>query len=254
MRNAQKIWVCLLAAALVAGCAKSEEESGTPAAETQAAAPAAALGTAKVTGTVDFTGPVPPPERSAVKSFSECAIHHQGDVFTEDVMVNNGKLQNVFVYVKEGLTAGRFPLKSSFAVLDQKGCIYAPHVLGVQAGQEVHIKNSDVALHNVHSHSTANKEFNVGMPVQGMVIKKKLESPEVMVKLTCDVHPWMKSYIGVVGHPFFAVSDGEGNFSLEGLPAGSYTVEAWHERFGAQTQTVTVSDGQAQTASFTFSG
>ena len=187
-----------------------------------------------------------------MKSFSECAIHHPGEVYTEDALIRDGKLRNVFVRVTEGLPAGKFPLKSPSALLDQKGCIYIPHVIGVQAGQEVVIKNSDVSLHNVHSHSVKNKPFNIGMPVQGMTAKKKFDAPEI-VKLTCDVHPWMRSYIGVTDHPFYSVSDAGGNFSLEGLPAGTYTVEAWHETFGTRTQSVTLADGETKNLTFTFS-
>ena len=229
--------------------APAESSAASPAAAS--AAPAGPVG--RVTGTVLFEGAVPPPVRSAVKSFSECAIHHPAEVFTEDVIVKDGKLQNAFVYVKAGAEGKAVPQVAGSALLDQKGCIYAPHVSGVRVGQEVVIKNSDVTLHNVHSHSSSNKAFNVGMPVQGMKIKKSFSAPEIMVKLTCDVHPWMKSYIGVLPHPWFAVSAADGSFEIKDLPPGTYTLEAWHETFGVRTQDVTVSSESPQEVTFSFS-
>lgn len=214
-----------------------------------AALPASA---ADVSGRAAFEGTPPAPKLSGVKSFSECAVHHKGNVYTEDALIKDGGLQNVFVYVKEGLEGQKFDAPKEPAFLDQVGCIYKPHVLGVQTGQELVIKNSDVSLHNVHSHSTKQKGFNTGMPVQGMKLKKKFDVPEVMIKLTCDVHPWMKSYIGVVPHPYYAVSDETGAFTLKNLPPGHYVIEAWHETFGTQTQTLNVSEGQTPSLTFVF--
>jgi plastocyanin len=261
MRTALKklIFTALLAG--LAGCAPEKPAAPVPdlpgrqagAAPVAAPAAAPAQGDARLAGAVRFEGPVPPPVRSAVKSFSECAVHHKGDVFSEDVLVKDGRLQNVFIYVKEGLGAAAFPPPKEAAVLDQLGCIYKPHVLGVQTGQELVIKNSDVSLHNVHSHSVNQKPFNVGMPVQGMKIKKTFSVPEVAIPLTCDVHPWMKSYIGVVAHPFYAVTGEDGAFELKGLAAGTYTVEAWHEKFGTRTETVTLTGGESKELTFTFS-
>ena len=118
--------------------------------------------------------------------------------------------------------------------------------------QPVDIKNSDVLFHNVHSHATLQKPFNIGIPVQGMVIQRSFEKPEVMIKVTCDVHPWMTGYIGVVSHPYFSVSGADGTFSLKDLPPGEYVIEAWHEVYGTQTQTVTLGQNETKTLTFTF--
>ncbi|MBI4000033.1 MAG: carboxypeptidase regulatory-like domain-containing protein [Candidatus Omnitrophica bacterium] len=137
--------------------------------------------------------------------------------------------------------------------LDQKGCQYHPHVLGVQVGQPFEMVNSDPTLHNIHSLAEKSAQFNLGMPIENMRLKKKFENPEIMVKLKCDVHPWMSAYIGVLSHPFFSVSGSDGAFEIKDLPAGEYTIEAWHEKYGTQTQKITVGEESA-TADFTFNG
>ena len=136
----------------------------------------------------------------------------------------------------------------------QKGCHYVPHVQGVQVGQPLQIVNSDSTLHNVHGMPKQSKEFNLGMPIQGMKLDRKFDKPEVMVKFKCDVHPWMNAYVGVLDHPFFAVSGADGQYEIKDLPAGTYTVEAWHEKFGVQTQEITVTDAAAGSADFSFGG
>jgi uncharacterized protein (DUF2141 family) len=126
-------------------------------------------------------------------------------------------------------------------------------VFGIQVGQPLEIKNSDATLHNVHSLSTKTPQFNLGMPIQNMKLKKAFTAPEVMVKIKCEVHPWMSAYAGVLDHPFFAVSGDDGTFTIKNLPPGEYTIEAWHQKYGSQTQKVTVAaDGDAKTADFSF--
>lgn len=171
-----------------------------------------------------------------------------GEVF----LVKDGKVQNVFVYIKDGLGAQKFDVPATPAVMDQRGCMYSPRVLGVMAGQELEIRNSDATLHNVHSLAEKSKQFNNAMPMKGMTIKRKFTEPEVMVRFKCDVHPWMAAYIGVLNHPFHAATAENGTFSIANVPAGTYTIEAWHEKMGAQTASVTVTDGGAATADFTF--
>ncbi len=173
--------------------------------------------------------------------------------FQERIIVNpNGTLKNVFVYVKEGLSEETFPVPSTSAVLDQQACAYHPRVLGMQAKQKLQIINSDATLHNVHAFAKNSPEFNLGMPMKGMKLERTFSNPEVMVKMKCDVHPWMTGYIGVLKHPFFAVSDDQGAFKIENLPAGEYTIEAWHETYGTKTQKISVSEGAAE-ADFKFS-
>ena len=171
----------------------------------------------------------------------------------EDVAVNaNGTLKNVFVYVKEGLEGKTFAPKTDKVVMDQKGCRYTPHVLGAQVNQPVEIVNSDSTLHNVHGMPPSSKEFNLGMPIQGMKLTRKFDKPDVMVKFKCDVHPWMNAYAGVLPHPFFAVTGEDGSFEIKNLPAGKYTLEAWHEKYGVQTQEIMVDETGQANAVFKF--
>ena len=168
-------------------------------------------------------------------------------------MNDNGTLRNVFVYVKTGLEGKSYEVPSEPIVVDQNGCHYNPHVQGMMAGQGIKILNSDDTLHNIHAQPTINKPFNVAMPKYLKEREETFTEPEIMVPIKCDVHSWMSSYVGVVANPFFAVTGKDGAFDLSKLPAGTYTLEAWHEKYGTQTQQVTVGDGESQEISFTFS-
>jgi len=214
-------------------------------------APVAEAG-GSVTGTISFDGTAP--NRRAVKMAADpkCEAANPDGRLGEVFVVNDGKLQNVFVYVKEGLGDQKFDTPKEPATMDQNGCMYVPHVIGAQVGQTIEIRNSDATLHNVHSLPKNSKQFNSAMPMKGMTIKKKFSAPEVMVRIKCDVHPWMSSYVGVVEHPFFAVSGSDGTFTIDNLPAGTYTIEAWHEKMGTQTSSVTVAEGGSATADFSF--
>ena len=208
-----------------------------------------------VTGKVAFTGTAPAAEKINMNADPTCASLHPEPVFTENVVVNPDQtLRNVFVYVKEGLEEKTFPTPGQAVVMDQKGCHYTPHVFGIQVSQPLDIINSDSTLHNVHGMPTQSKEFNLGMPIQGMKITRKFDKPEVMVKFKCDVHPWMNAYAGVLPHPFFNVTQDTGTYEIKDLPAGTYTIEAWHEKYGTQTQKVTVDESGTATADFTFAG
>jgi hypothetical protein len=171
---------------------------------------------------------------------------------TEEVVVgDNGGLANVFVYVKEGLGAMSFPVPSEPVVLDQAGCWYRPRVFGIQVGQELAIKNSDGLLHNINAKAEVNRGFNISQPVE-METTREFRAAEAMVRFECDVHGWMHAYAGVLEHPYYSVTGNDGGFSLDMLPAGTYTIEAWHERYGTQTQEVTVTAGESAEVSFTF--
>lgn len=165
----------------------------------------------------------------------------------------DGGLQNVFVHIKDGLDPDYgFDTPTEEVVLDQDGCMYRPRVLGIRVGQTLKVLNSDPTMHNVHALPMANLEFNKSTPVQGSSTTAVFTVPEVMVRFMCNVHGWMAAWVGVKEHPFFAVTGADGTFSMEGVPPGTYTVEAWHEVFGTQTMTVTIGDSQRQTADFTF--
>jgi plastocyanin len=211
---------------------------------------------ATVTGKIAFTGKAPKPTEIKMNADPGCVKANPGKVYSEDFVVNsNGTLANVFVYVKEGVKKETVPPAPATPVeFDQKGCRYTPHVFGVRVNQTVKVINSDPFLHNVNAVAKeSSNKFNNAMPKQGQVIEKKFTKPETMVRVKCDVHGWMVAYIGVLDHPYFAVSDQTGAFSIKDLPPGDYTIEAWHEnkKLGAKTQKVTVTDAGA-TVDFTF--
>lgn len=240
---------------VLGGCGK-KDEAASPAAPAEQAggqAPAAAGG-ATISGSVKFTGAKPAVKKIQMTADAYCKTQH-ATVDAEDVVVNpNGTLKNVYVYVKSGLAGKTFPKATTPAVLDQKGCMYTPHVLAVQTGQELLVRNSDGVLHNVNARPKINKGFNFGQPVQGMESKKSFDKPEVMIPVKCDVHPWMGGWIGVQDHPFAAVSGDDGSFTLKGLPAGTYEVEAWHEKYGTAVQSITVGETETKSVTFSFKG
>jgi cytochrome c oxidase subunit II len=197
-----------------------------------------------ISGKAAFDGTPGENPRIDMSADPVCKSLNPAQVFTERIVVNsNGTLKNVFVYIKEGF-GGISPIPATPAVLDQKACNYHPHVLGMQANQKLQILNSDATLHNVHAFSKNSPEFNLGMPLQGMKLEKTFSNPEIMVKMKCDVHPWMTGYIGVLNHSFFSVTDEQGNFKIENVPPGEYTVEAWHETYGTKTAKMTVTDAE----------
>ncbi|MBI4314272.1 MAG: hypothetical protein HY594_05605 [Candidatus Omnitrophica bacterium] len=220
----------------------------------QAAGDATAAGGATLAGKVMFEGTPPAPARIKMDADPVCGQQHSQPVHAQDAVVNNGALQYVFVYVKSGLEGKTFPAPTQPVVFDQRGCIYDPHVVGVRVGQALQILNSDATLHNVNCKPKSSTPFNLAMPTKGMKISKTFSKPELAVPVKCNVHPWMQAYIHVMDHPFFAVSGADGSFTIAGLPAGKYTLEAWHEKLGVSTQEITVADGESKAVSFTFRG
>ena len=182
----------------------------------------------------------------------ECAALHQGPVLGGDALVRDGLVENAFVYVKEGLGDRTFAVPETPVVLDQAGCIYQPHVAGAQTCQPIEFRNSDDFLHNVHGTPAESTGWNFAMSTRRGTRTVRVEKPEVMVQVRCDVHPWMRAYLGVLDHPYFSVTDKDGKFELKSLPPGTYTIEAWHEKLGTQTQTVTIGEKQTSDVTFTF--
>jgi hypothetical protein len=179
-----------------------------------------------VTGKVTLKG-TPPPEKT-IEMDATCGKMHPGPVTTRHYVVGaGGGLANVFVYLKDAKAGGTPGPEST---LDQVGCVYEPYVIGAMAGQKFKIKNSDPFLHNVHATPKNNPEFNLGQPTQGQVSEKSFEKPEVLVRMKCDVHAWMFSYVGVTDHPYFAVTDKDGNYKIANVPAGDYTIVAFHQK------------------------
>lgn len=207
---------------------------------------------AVITGVVNFEGTAPAPEPIDMSDEPTCAEKHDDGPVRRPVVVNeNGTLSNVFVYVREGLGDRSFAATADERVMDQDGCEYQPHVMGVQTGQEVTFRNSDGLLHNINAQGSTNRSFNISQP-QNMDTERSFSQQEIMIPVRCDVHGWMEAYIGVVDHPYFAVTGEDGSFRLENLPPGDYTIEAWHEEYGTQTAQVTVAAQQTGETSFTF--
>jgi hypothetical protein len=261
MMKSKLNWLLPLSLAIsLAGCGggnkTSTEESAAPAAP--AAAPTAAIDpntVGEVTGTATFDGTAPAKQRIRMDAVPACTEVNKEPVFTEEVVVNDNKtLRNVFVYVKDGLGSQTFPVPSEPVLIDQKGCWYHPHVLGMMAGQKIDVKNSDPTNHNIHPLPMVNREFNQSQPPGAPDLMQSFARPEIMIPVKCNVHPWMKAYIGVVSNPFYAITDDKGAFTLKGLPPGNYTIGAWHEKYMPQEQKITVGPKESKTVSFAFKG
>ena len=250
----------------VSGCGSSKEPANLDS-QTQTSSTAAMPSSAKksvdpatvavLKGRVIFTGQAPAPKNISVRGNPECAtFHKEGSIPSEELVVNAtdhaGAVKNAFVYIKEGLEEYSFETPPGSVTIENKECRYVPHVTGVQVNQNVLIVNDDPTLHNVHTYSKNSKSWNLGMPVQGMKVTKKFTNPEVMVSLKCDVHPWMLGYVGVLTHPYFYVTDLNGEFELKNLPPGKYVVEVWHEKLGTQSQTVEIGPRETKEMEFRF--
>ncbi len=211
-----------------------------------------ALAASAVTGTVTYSGKVPNLKPLAMDADPACAAKHKGPV-PSDVLVlgANNAMANVMVRVKSAV-AGASTAPAQPAVIDQNGCRYSPHVLGVMVGQTLKLRNSDGLLHNVHALPKVNTPFNMAMPANRTEADTKFGKEEGMFLVKCDVHPWMAAYVGVFSNPYFAVSGADGKFSIAGLPDGTYELEAWHEKLGVKSGTVTIAAGKTATVDFNF--
>ncbi|MBI2933824.1 MAG: carboxypeptidase regulatory-like domain-containing protein [Planctomycetes bacterium] len=208
---------------------------------------------ATVTGTVTFKGDAPKRKKIKMEADPQClALHDKPQLSEEAVVDKEGRVQWCFVYVKGGLEGKTFETPKEPVVLQQKGCRYDPHVLGIMVGQDLTIHNGDPLMHNVHAIAKRNGEFNFGQPKQGMETSRKFDNPEVMVKFKCDVHPWMSAWLGVLTHPYYAVTGADGKYEIKGLPPGKYTLEVWHETFGTKSEEFEVKAGETKTADFVY--
>jgi plastocyanin len=205
-----------------------------------------------ISGKVLFTGPVPEQTVLQLGGWSECASQHTGPVYAGDVLVNNGKLQNVVVHVKEGLGNRVFAIPEEPTIIDQKGCVFLPRNIGLQAYQPLRFLNSDPMAHNVHGLPKNSRQWNFSLGVKGSSRTIAVDKAEAMIEIKCDVHPWMKAYIGVFDHPYFVLSETDGSFTLKNLPPGEYVIEAWHERFGSHSQKVSLEAKETKEITFTF--
>lgn len=253
-----KARTALLAAAvalamIVAGCAKKAEQ---PAEQTAPAATAATVNPATagtITGVVKLDGAAPKMAIIKMGADPNCEKAHKTPVHSEEVVTGPGNtLENVVVYIKSGLGNYTYPTPSEPAKLDQTGCMYVPHVLCMMTGQQLQVVNSDQVTHNIHPLPKDNQEWNESQPPGAAPIVKVFARPEDAIPVKCNVHPWMKSYIFNFANPYFAATGSDGTFTLKNVPPGTYTIEAWQERYGTMDQQVTVAPSQSQTVNFTF--
>ena len=216
--------------------------------------PGVALAASSVTGTVTFDGKVPALKPLAMDADPACAKKHSKPVPSEALVLGSANaMGNILVWVSKGVPAGKtFPAPEDPAVLDQRGCQYLPHVMGVMVGQPYKILNSDGIVHNVHALPKINKAFNRPMPATVKEATVTFDKPEANFQIKCDVHPWMTAYVGVFTHPFFSVTSTDGKFTISGLDPGTYEITAWHERLGTQTASVTVGASDTKTQNFKF--
>jgi len=256
----RQIWIATLALGLLAmwllvGCSKkentSEEQATSPTSEAQpapAATPIDPATVASVSGTVKFDGAAPKAAKIDMSQDPAC----KGDNKAETIVADGGNLANVFVYVKDGLGSRTFDVPKESVTIEQKGCQYHPHVLGVMTGQNVEIKNDDPTTHNIHPTPKDNREWNESQPPQAAAIEKNFAREEVMLPVKCNQHPWMKMYINVVKSPFYAVTGADGKYEIKGLPPGDYTIAFVQEKLGEQDQKVTLAAKDSKTVDASF--
>jgi plastocyanin len=216
--------------------------------------PGVAVAASTVTGTITFDGKAPALRPLAMDADPVCAKKHAKPVLAETLVLGNGNtMGNIIVWVSKGLASGKtYPAPKTPVTLDQHGCLYVPHAMGIMVGQPYRILNSDGILHNVHTLPKINPSFNRAMPATLKEATTSFAKPEPIFQIKCDVHPWMSAYIGVFTHPFFSVTGTDGKFTIANLDAGTYEITAWHERLGTQTATVTVGANETKAQNFKF--
>jgi hypothetical protein len=209
-------------------------------------------GSASVKGTVKFEGTMPNQKRINMAADPSCAKQHGTPVFAQEVMTDSkGRLQNVIVFVSEGLGDRKFDPPIQPVVIDQKGCMFLPHVLALRVNQPLEMINDDSTAHNIHPIPANNREWNKA-ELPGTTMAESFPREEIAIPVKCNVHPWMHGYVAVFKHPYFAVTGKDGSFDLSNLPPGTYTIEAWHEKFGTTTQQITVGANETKNIEFVF--
>ncbi len=253
-------WICWTAAAafalVVVGCSKNQSQTTG---EEQSAASSAAKKTVdmstvgSVSGVVKLDGTAPKFKPINMSADPYCVKANSKPAFPDQVVVGDGNtLANVVVYVKTGAEDYSFPTPSESVTLDQKDCMYTPHIVALMVGQQLSVVNSDDTTHNIHPTPADNREWNKSQPPKAAAITDTFARPEVAIPVKCNVHPWMKGYIAVMANPYYAITDKDGKFELKNLPPGTYTIEAWQEKYGVVDQTVTIGPKESKTSDFTF--
>jgi Carboxypeptidase regulatory-like domain len=257
--------LCLLAFAVACSRSNDDEEDaadgGDDSAEVANLTPYKPTGQeGSIAGTINFTGAAPAPKEISMGADPVCASTNP-DPHAEDLVVNGDKLANVLVYIKDGkagdknITGYKFDPPAEAATLDQHGCHYVPHVMAVQVNQNFNVVNSDQTPHNINFDAKLNDKFNQSQGPGAGAIVKQFKRSETVIPVKCNQHPWMRAYVGVLSHPFYAVTDKDGHFEIKGVPAGTYTIVAWHEKYPqGQTQSVTVGPSEKKEMNLSFSG
>lgn len=247
-------WLPVAFVLAASGCSDGGPREAAPSAGEPSAADAGETSPAgSVRGVVYFDGEPPVREELPVRGNPECsAFHPEGGVLSEEVVTESGRLANVVVYLKDKPEGRTYAPPADPVTIENRRCVYAPHVASAQTDQPVVFVNADPTLHNIHSYSTSNRAFNLGLPFAGMKVTKKFPSAEVAVTLKCDVHPWMTGYLAVFDHPYHAVTGPDGTFRIEGLPPGRHTLETWHETLGARSQTIEIEPRAETTTEFRY--
>ena len=242
----------LVSALLAAGCSTVKKAEQKPAEPTYFKVDRATAGT--IVGEIRYTGKRPAPAKKVdMDEDPQCAKLHTHPVYDNSLEIDRkGEVGNVFVYIKKGLEGKKFEPPSAPVVIDQHGCWFVPRVIGMQTGQQLEATNSDPVTHNIHPRAHVNREWNQNQPEGAPPAVRKFNFPEIMIRVKCNIHAWMKAWIGVVDKPYFAVTGDDGGFSLKNVPPGVYTLEAWQEDLGTQEQQVTVAASGASTVNFTF--
>ena len=252
-------WLCLVCLAVVpVGCSKAP---GGPDKKAEKASTEVSYfkvdptTAGAISGAIQYVGPKPPRKPIDMSGDPACAEAHHGKAYDESLLVSpKGGLANAFVYIKSGLEGKSFETPSTPAVLDQRGCWFTPRVLGLQTNQPLQISNSDPVTHNVHPVAQLNREWNHSQGSGEPPITRRFARPEVMVPVKCNIHSWMHCYIGVLDHPYFAVSGADGTFAIRNIPPGDYVLEAWHQTLGTQELKVTITPSGQQQVDFKFKG
>ena len=243
----------LFAAVALAGCSKPPVAKPVTSEPEVAYYKVDGATSGSVTGKIKFVGK--PPARKLIDMSGDpaCVEAHKGKAYDESLVVGaNGALANAFVYVKTGLEGKKFAVPAQPVVIDQSGCWFRPRVMGVQTGQTFQVVNSDPVTHNIHPMAMTNREWNHSQGAGDPPINRKFLQPEVMIPVKCNIHSWMRAYIGVLDHPYFAVSGDDGTFTIANLPAGTYTLAVWQEKLGTQEQQITVAPKEATTVVFSL--
>jgi len=245
-----------LGCALLCGCSRQKPSSAGPASGAQAEIPYYHVDQAtasSVDGTIVYAGARPAVKPIDMSDDPACVHAHHGRPYDESLMVGakNG-LGNVFLYIDSGLEGKRFEVPTTPVVMNQAGCWFEPRVVGIEVGQAMNVVNSDPVTHNIHPMAQVNREWNHSQGPGDPPIVRHFTQPEIMIPVKCNIHSWMRAYIGVVSNPYFAVSDAAGKFRIPNLPPGTYTIAAWQEKLGTERQTVTVGPGGAVHLQFVF--